>query len=374
MDQFEAASYLFRGYFHQDCLVDVPDWESVVERFKAAEPPEIVQAAREALAALSTSFDDAGIDEFLFGPGLRSFYNPRLDGLTSRQWIERIVHMLAGGSRPTMDSLAFARRQAVAIATGVLSGERDILRAARELSTLRSSLEVPDSDPDFMCLSLLTPRQMICHSALCESFGYRRLCRKRNLRSRELENGRSRLEAKHSRMLPSDSEMPATDVEPDERLPPSGRSLVRRLTSGSLAGRANMVNRTVKISATGCWTFVIGAEFEVLDNGDSVQVVHGDRVAYISSLRVGKPDVPVSAAQLRATAAKSLGSGERFSHVDQSVEGDAEVFLDGEIWRLRGAMCAIGTVATCTIDLAASEQQDWAVSVWRSLRCEENAG
>jgi hypothetical protein len=134
-----------------------------------------------------------------------------------------------------------------------------------------------------------------------------------------------------------------------------------------------MVNRTVKVSATGLWTFTIGSEFDVLDNGDSVQAVHGGQVAYVSSLRVGGPGVVIPAAQLRATAARSLGSGERFSYVGESIEGDAELFREGQIWRLRGTMCASGTIATCIIDLPTLDAREWAMSVWRSLRHEGDA-
>jgi hypothetical protein len=133
------------------------------------------------------------------------------------------------------------------------------------------------------------------------------------------------------------------------------------------------VNRAVKVLATGGWTFIVGPEFEVLDNGESVQAVHGSRVAYVSSLRVGRPDATIPAAQLRATAARSFGPGERLSHIGESVVGDAELFLDGKIWRLRGTMCARGTVATCMLDLPTLDEQDWAVSLWRSLRCEGDA-
>lgn len=123
----------------------------------------------------------------------------------------------------------------------------------------------------------------------------------------------------------------------------------------------------MKVSATGGWTFVVGSEFEVLDNGDSVQAVHGKRAVYVSSLSIGGP---MPAAQLRVTAAKRLGSGERFSHEEESVVGDAELFLDGGALRLRGTMCADGTLAACSIDFGRPEELDWAVAVWKSLRCE----
>jgi hypothetical protein len=125
-----------------------------------------------------------------------------------------------------------------------------------------------------------------------------------------------------------------------------------------------------KVIATGDWTFVVEPQFEVLDNGDSVQAVNGHRIVYVSSLRVGGAAAPVRAAQLRVTAATGfVGLGERFAHVTDSVQGDAEVFLDGDIWRLRGTMCADGTVATCVIDFLYPDEQTWAVSVWKSLAC-----
>ena len=126
--------------------------------------------------------------------------------------------------------------------------------------------------------------------------------------------------------------------------------------------------QNARVSATGAWTFEIGSEFELLDNGDSVQALHGDRVVFVSSLRVGTSEAPVPAAEVRSAAAKRLRSGEHLSHVGLSVQGDAEVRPDGDTWRLDGTMCADGTVATCVIEFLEGDQP-WAVSVWRSLRC-----
>jgi hypothetical protein len=131
-----------------------------------------------------------------------------------------------------------------------------------------------------------------------------------------------------------------------------------------------MATGKMKVSAMGGWTFVVGSEFEVLDNGDSVQAVDGKRIVYVSSLRVGKPEAPVRAARLRATAAGQFGTGERFSHVGESVQGDAEASFEGATWHLSGTMCADGTVATCLIDFPTSEGLAWAIAVWKSLLCE----
>ena len=129
-----------------------------------------------------------------------------------------------------------------------------------------------------------------------------------------------------------------------------------------------MDKSSVRVPATGGWTFVVGREFELLDNRDSVQAVHGTRIVYVSSFGAGTRDVPVRSAQLRTTAERALGSGERLSHIGQSVEGDAEISRDEDAWRLRGTMCTDGTFATCAIDFQDAADRDWAVEVWRSLR------
>ncbi len=126
-----------------------------------------------------------------------------------------------------------------------------------------------------------------------------------------------------------------------------------------------MASDNTKVAATGEWTFVVGSEFEVIDNGDSVQAVDGRRVVYVGSLRVGGPDASVPAAQLRATASRNFGTGERFAHVGESVQGDAEAFMEGGAWRVRGIMCATGTVATCVIDFPTYEELAWALAVWK---------
>jgi hypothetical protein len=122
-----------------------------------------------------------------------------------------------------------------------------------------------------------------------------------------------------------------------------------------------------RVRGTGGWSLVVGREFEVRDNGDSVQAVNGDRIVYLSSLRVGSP---VPAAKLRALAASRLGSGERLSHVAPSVQGDAELRYNNGAWQLRGTMAADGTVATCVVDFRAASDRPWAISVWKSLLCD----
>lgn len=155
----------------------------------------------------------------------------------------------------------------------------------------------------------------------------------------------------------------------DSRESKVGRVPGRLLMGLTLDGQAGMVDGK-KVFATGGWTFIVEPQFELLDNGDSVQAVHGNRIVYISSLRVGGPECPVPAAQLRATAAtRMVWYGKHFAHVGDSVQGDADVFADGDKWCLHGIMCADGSVATCTINFCDPAEQAWAVAVWKSLAC-----
>lgn len=129
-----------------------------------------------------------------------------------------------------------------------------------------------------------------------------------------------------------------------------------------------MASDLKRVRATGDWSFAVGPEFEVVDNGDSVQAVHGNRIVYVSSIEVGG-NAPATA--LRKSVARNLGSGPRLAHVGDSVQGDAELRHEGEVRRLFGTMCSPGTVATCVVDFQEATDELWAESVWRSLLCND---
>jgi hypothetical protein len=124
-----------------------------------------------------------------------------------------------------------------------------------------------------------------------------------------------------------------------------------------------------RVSATGPWSFVVGAEFELIDNGDSVQAVAGDRVVYVSSKSVAQDGAPVGAPEIRSFVAKSFGVGAVLSHEGANEQGDAQLRSEEDSLRLFGTMCSRGTVATCVIDFPDHEDEEWAISVWRSLTC-----
>jgi len=147
------VSHLFAAYFHQDSLLDDPDWESIVRRYRSSEPFDVVRRTQSEMTALLERSTEAELERFLFGPELLWDYDPRPEGLTLRAWLEEIVHLLAGGSAPAPRTSATseARRKAVAIARHVLTEGDDPILASRELNALRRLLDVPKDDPDFDC-------------------------------------------------------------------------------------------------------------------------------------------------------------------------------------------------------------------------------
>jgi contact-dependent growth inhibition (CDI) system CdiI-like immunity protein len=145
------AAHLFAAYFHQDCLLDDPDWGSVVLRFRQSEPFEVARNAQAELEELLARSTEQDLQAFLFGPETLCFYDPRPEGFTLTTWLQEIVHVLSGGSPhgPIEGSDLQARREVVLIARRALLGELDPIVAARRLGALRGSVGVTDHDPDF---------------------------------------------------------------------------------------------------------------------------------------------------------------------------------------------------------------------------------
>lgn len=144
----DQARYLFEAYFHQDCLVDDPSWQAVAIRFHDDHDPGTVRLTREALLELLAMNDDAGLAGLV---GEWSSFQPAAAGLTTRAWIESIVHILAGGEPRSSpgEAAASARQEAVEIASQVLAGQLDYILGARQLVGLRFSVDVAEDDPDF---------------------------------------------------------------------------------------------------------------------------------------------------------------------------------------------------------------------------------
>lgn len=126
-------------------------------------------------------------------------------------------------------------------------------------------------------------------------------------------------------------------------------------------------SRLAQVRGPGGWIFDLAPEFQLIRNGDSVQAVAGDRVVYVSAMRVKAEGDPPSAGQLRETASRTLQSSKRLSSLGAALEGEAEIRHEAESFELRGFMCATATIATCVINFGAADEAGWAESVWRSL-------
>jgi len=124
-----------------------------------------------------------------------------------------------------------------------------------------------------------------------------------------------------------------------------------------------------RVATTGRWSIAIPHGFRLIDNGDSWQAYEGERIVYVSSMAVQDAEgSPTASEALCVTAARALGEGtERHSHSTNTVQGAAEVRREADHWQLNGFMCAPGTIATCLIDYPSPHDEDWALTVWRSL-------
>lgn len=126
-----------------------------------------------------------------------------------------------------------------------------------------------------------------------------------------------------------------------------------------------------RIRVKGDWTILVEPDFEFIDNGDSWQAHKGERVVYVSSIRVtDEHGRRVPAEALLAGTANSLGTGKRIRFSEGDVCGEAEIKPSETGSQLMGFMCAHGTVATCVIDFEEEQDVHWATSTWRSLRFE----
>jgi contact-dependent growth inhibition (CDI) system CdiI-like immunity protein len=91
----ERLRQFFGAYFHQDWALDGPTWQDVVRAY-------LRDASREdALALLGTMrswLGDAASDVAVTRDLWDSFgceYDPQSDGLSDREWVERIAALLA---------------------------------------------------------------------------------------------------------------------------------------------------------------------------------------------------------------------------------------------------------------------------------------
>jgi hypothetical protein len=167
--------------------------------------------------------------------------------------------------------------------------------------------------------------------------------------------------------------------------PPVTRGFLMRpqLNSGTLGGRHERANAPPSCcarpmtpdkkvcQATPSWRISVPTDFVEIQNGDSWQSHADTRVVYVSSMKVGNRSAPALAATLLATAARGLAPPsevERYRFEEAGVVGEAQIAQTADGFELKGVACVDGNVATCVINFERRDQQDWAISTWRSLQ------
>lgn len=127
-----------------------------------------------------------------------------------------------------------------------------------------------------------------------------------------------------------------------------------------------------RIRATGDWSVLVPGDFEIIDNGDSVQAHKEGRIVYVGSLMVRdrrgeKIPAETSCATLAGKMMASTPAHQRLSFAEGARRGEAHVGPREGRWQLKGVVCAAGTVATCVIDFPHQRDQAWAIATWKSL-------
>lgn len=92
MQNLATADNFFRAYFHEDALVDDPDWQAVVRRFAAAASASELATLRSDLLRLLRR-PDAEVVAFVRHP--RCCFDPEIEGLTYRAWLDQMLPLVS---------------------------------------------------------------------------------------------------------------------------------------------------------------------------------------------------------------------------------------------------------------------------------------
>jgi hypothetical protein len=90
----EALYRSFAGWFHQDCLLDDPDWQSIVRKFVAESHPATVALVKKGLTVLSSSgLSEAQLNDKIISE-LGSYYLPSAEGMGFEEWLSRVRELI----------------------------------------------------------------------------------------------------------------------------------------------------------------------------------------------------------------------------------------------------------------------------------------
>lgn len=89
---FENIAYLLGGYFHQDWFYDHSSSDEVILYFLSRESSDRCLALRQEIIDLLSNEKEIS-KEFIYE--LNGYYDPTVDGLTAREWLESILSILS---------------------------------------------------------------------------------------------------------------------------------------------------------------------------------------------------------------------------------------------------------------------------------------
>jgi len=94
-ERAERLRHFFGGYFHQDWDIEGAEaWQDVVRQFVTENPSSAVLAVRDALRAWLMETATAAVPSQGLPAAFACDYDPRLDGLTDRKWVEQVAALL----------------------------------------------------------------------------------------------------------------------------------------------------------------------------------------------------------------------------------------------------------------------------------------
>lgn len=86
------ALWLFMGgYLHQDWREEYNSTEVAFEDFLRSEPHDALRVSDELRRVLDSDLDESALGDLL--QQLGSFYLPEADGLTTREWLVRLLNL-----------------------------------------------------------------------------------------------------------------------------------------------------------------------------------------------------------------------------------------------------------------------------------------
>ncbi|MEU5465905.1 contact-dependent growth inhibition system immunity protein [Streptomyces althioticus] len=97
MNRYPTLRELAQAYFHQDYDLEADTPLEVVALFRRAVGPEKAGELRDEIASLLFTVADDGDVAQVWLEQAGAFYDPRLDGVTPREWLRQVAAELGAG-------------------------------------------------------------------------------------------------------------------------------------------------------------------------------------------------------------------------------------------------------------------------------------